>query len=268
PSMLPALVVAPKRVAESVWPDETTLWRPDLTVEVVQGDKNRRAGILEHSTADIVVIGRDVLRDAVPYAGRFKTFIMDEMSSFKSRNSIRWKAAKKIVQGKDYVWGLTGTPSPNGLLDLWAQVYLLDGGKRLGTGITAFRNRYFVAGRQLANGVITEWNLRPGADKRIHEKIEDICLSMETEGRVQLPPVTYNQVKVKLPPKAKKVYKSMKDDLVADLNDLGMTMKEIHTAENAAVLSSKLSQVAAGFMYVDDADIRGGAYTTFHNEKA
>src|SRR5699024_2859793 len=93
-------------------------------------------------------------------------------------------------------------------------------------------------------------------------------LSMETEGRVQLPPVTYNQVKVKLPPKAKKVYKSMKDDLVADLNDLGMTMKEIHTAENAAVLSSKLSQVAAGFMYVDDADIRGGAYTTFHNEKA
>lgn len=264
--MLPVLVVAPKRVAENVWPDEAALWRPDLTVEVVKGDRLRRDGILQHSTADIVVIGRDILGDAVPHSARFRTFIMDELSSFKSRASARWKHAKKISRGKTHVWGLTGTPAPNSLLDLWPQIYLLDGGERLGTGITHYRNRYFMPGRQLSNGVVTEWVLRPGADRRIHEKIEDICLSMDTEGRVALPPVTYNTIRVALPAKVRKVYKAMKDDLVADLNDLGLA-GEIHTAPNAAVLSSKLSQVAAGFMYVDDADLRENAYDVLHSEK-
>lgn len=266
PEMLPALVVAPKRVTEYVWPDEAALWRPDLSVETVTGDQARRAGILEHSSADIVVIGRDVLGDAVPHAGRFKTFIMDESSSFKSRTSARWKAAKKIARGKEYVWALTGTPAPNGLLDLWAQVYLLDGGERLGTGITHYRNRYFQAGRQLPSGVVTEWLLRPGANKRIFEKLDDLCLSMGTEGRVALPPVTSSAVTVPLPGKVKKLYKQMKDDLVADLSDLGLG-GEIHSASNAAVLSSKLSQIAAGFMYVDDADLRDGQYTVLHREK-
>ena len=263
---LPALVTAPKRVAENVWEPEAALWRPDLRVVVAKGTPKSREAALA-SGADIVVIGRDNLADAVPHAGRFKTLIMDELSGWKSRASLRWKAAKKITQSPSvtHVWGLTGTPSPNGLLDLWPQMFLLDGGLRLGTTLGGYRNRYFSPGRQLPNGVITEWNLRPGADKRIHKLLDDLCLSMGTEGKVDLPPVTYNTIHVPLPPKVRQIYKAMKNDLVADVSLLG---GEVHSAVNAAVLTSKLAQICAGFMYVDDADIRDRAYDVLHKEKA
>lgn len=265
PESLPALVTAPKRVAENVWETEAALWRPDLRVVVAKGTPKTRMAALE-SGADIVVIGRDNLADAVPHAPRFRTLIMDELSGWKSRASLRWKAAKKITQCPTltHVWGLTGTPSPKGLLDLWAQVYLLDGGARLGTSITGFKTRYFAPGRQLPNGVVTEWNLRPGADKRIHALLDDLCLSMGTEGRIELPPVTHNIVHVPLAPKVRQVYKQMKNDLVSDVGLLG---GEVHSAMNAAVLSSKLSQICAGFMYVDDADIRDRAYDVLHKDK-
>jgi SNF2 family DNA or RNA helicase len=265
---LPALVTAPKRVAENVWETEAALWRPDLRVVVAKGTPKSREAALA-SGADIVVIGRDNLADAVPHAHRFKTLIMDELSGWKTRASLRWKAAKKVCASPSvtHVWGLTGTPSPNGLLDLWAQMFLLDGGQRLGTTIGGYRNRYFVPSGQLANGVVTGWDLRPGADKRIHTLLEDLCLSMDTEGKVDLPPVTMNTVHVPLPPTARKVYKAMKNDLVADMELLGL-QGEIHSAMNAAVLSSKLSQICAGFMYVDDADIRDRAYDVIHKEKA
>lgn len=265
PDSLPALVTAPKRVAENVWETEAALWRPDLRVVVAKGTPKTREAALA-SGADIVVIGRDNLADAVPHAGRFKTLIMDELSGWKSRASLRWKAAKKITQDPaiTHVWGLTGTPSPNGLLDLWAQVYLLDGGLRLGTAVTHFKTRYFAPGRQLPNGVVTEWNLRPGADKRIHALLDDLCLSMGTDGKVDLPPVTHNTIAVPLAPKVRQVYKRMKNDLVADLDLLG---GEVHSAQNAAVLSSKLEQICAGFMYVDDADLRDGQYDVLHLDK-
>ena len=264
PRHLPALVIAPKRVAENVWDVEKDLWRPDLSVRLAVGGPARRKAALE-SDADLVVIGRDNIKDVLAYAGKFQTIIIDELSGFKNRGSQRWKIAKQLVKGCPHVWGLTGTPAPNGLMDLWSQVYLLDGGQRLGTAITHFRDRYFTPGRQLANGVITEWNLRPGAEDRIHALLEDICLSMETDGRVALPPVTTNTVTVELPPKVRQMYKEMKRDLVADLEILG---GEKHYAQNAAVLTSKLSQVAAGFMYHDDADMRGGTYDIVHWEKA
>ena len=263
---LPALVTAPKRVAENVWETEAALWRPDLRVVVAKGTPKTREAALA-SGADIVVIGRDNLADAVPQAHRFKTLIMDELSGWKSRASIRWKAAKKITQAPSvtHVWGLTGTPIPNGLLDMWPQVFLLDGGLRLGTTLGGYRNRYFSPGRQLPNGVVTEWNLRPGADKRIHALLDDLCLSMGTEGKVDLPPTTFNTIHVPLPPKVRQIYKAMKNDLVADMTVLG---GEIHSAVNAAVLTSKLAQICAGFMYVDDADIRDRAYDVLHKEKA
>lgn len=262
---LPALVTAPKRVAENVWETEVALWRPDLRVVVAKGTPKTREAALA-SGADIVVIGRDNLADAVPHAPRFKTLIMDELSGWKSRASLRWKAAKKIIQTPSvtHVWGLTGTPSPNGLLDLWAQVFLLDQGLRLGTSITGFKTRYFAPGRQLPNGVITEWNLRPGADRRIHALLDDLCLSMGTEGKVDLPPVTHNTISVPLAPKVRQLYKAMKNDLVADMSLIG---GEIHSAQNAAVLTSKLEQLCAGFMYVDDADIRDRAYDVVHTDK-
>lgn len=261
---LPALVVAPKRVAENVWKSEARLWRPDLTVAVAAGTPAKRKEAIA-SGADIVVIGRDNLRDVVPYAGTFSSFIMDELSSFKNRQAKRWGAARKITRNASvkHVWGLTGTPSPNGLIDLWPQLYLLDGGERLGGTITRYRQMYFDAGRTMKSGIVTEWILRPGADQLIYKRIEDICLSMSTEGRVELPPFTPNPVEVPLPPEARRLYKEMKRDLVADLEILG---EETYTASNAAVLTSKLSQIAAGFLYSDDVDL-DGVYTEVHREK-
>ena len=268
PDRLPALVTAPRRVAQEVWPEEAGIWAPHLTVESLVGrGPAERAHALAHSTADIIVISRDVLADAVPYADRFSTFIIDELSGFKNRGTARWKAARKICRRTPNVWGLTGTPSPNGLLDLWAQVYLLDEGARLGTGITAYRQRYFSEGRRLPSGIVTEWNLRPGADRRIYEKIEDLCLSMGTEGRVALPPVTSNRIRVALPPSVKKVYRQMRDTLVADLRDSGLGLEGLHTAANAAVLTSKLSQISAGLLYEDDAALLGGQYRRLHTAK-
>ena len=262
PRHLPVLVTAPKRVAENVWAAEAALWRPDLKVAVAAGPPAKREAAL-NSGADIVVVGRDNLTGAVPYAGRFATFVIDELSGFKSRSSKRWRAARKITRNSavKHVWGLTGTPSPNGLIDLWAQIYLLDGGQRLGTTLGAYRGAYFTPGRQLRSGVITEWIPHPEADNKIHRKLEDICLSMGTEGRVDLPPTTFNEVSVPLPPEARRIYKQLKRDLVADLDILG---DEIYSASNAAVLSSKLTQVSAGFLYSDDAD---GTHTVLHREK-
>lgn len=251
PADLPALVVAPKRVAEHVWSAEVRRWRKDLSLVKVVGNPRQRKTALAQR-ADIHVIGRDNLKDALALKrGAFRTLILDELSGFKSRQSVRWKTCKRLIGNvqPSNVWGLTGTPSPNGLLDLWAQLYLLDGGERLGSTLTRYRSRYFYPGHQLPSGVITEWILRDGADQRIHEKIEDICLSMSGEGRLTLPPVTFNQIACPLPAAARRTYRQLKDDLVADLDMLG---PDVHfSAASAAVLSGKLSQVSAGFLYPD-----------------
>jgi SNF2 family DNA or RNA helicase len=263
PEMLPVLVNAPKRVAEEVWPVEVPKWRPDLTVKVAAGTpKQREAALL--SDADIVVIGRDNLADAVPHAGRFKTHIIDELSGYKNRASQRWKAARKINKDMPQVWGLTGTPSPNGLLDVWAQLYLIDNGEALGTGVTGYRERYFRAKSQMSNGIVTEWELRPGAEQRIHQLMERSCLSMSTEGRIELPPTTYNDVSVPLTPSVRRLYKQMKDNLCTDAEMLGGV---VYSAMNAAVLSNKLSQITAGFLYPDDREFSDEPAARLHKEK-
>ena len=263
PDHLPALVTAPKRVAENVWETEQRIWRPDLSIAIAAGSPQQRTKALR-SGADIVVIGRDNLRDVTPaIAKQFKTFIIDELSGFRTRSTVRWKAAWQIRKVVDRCWGLTGTPSPNGLMDLWAQIALLDNGERLGKTVSGFRDRYFTPGRQLYNGVITEWYLRPGADKRIMTLIEDICISMQAEDYLDLPPVTYNTVLVPLTPTVRKMYRDMAANLVLNLELLG---GEVHTAANAAVLSNKLAQVTAGFLYSDEADIRW-QYDPIHKEK-
>lgn len=267
PEDLPVLVNAPKRVAEEVWPVEVPKWRPDLTVAVAAGSPAKRQTALE-SDADIIVISRDNLADALPFASKFKTHIIDELSGFKSHTSIRFKTAKAIHKHPNIVnvWGLTGTPSPNGYLDLWAQVYLLDEGARLGKNITTYRERYFTPQRALPNGVIPGWDIRPGVDKRIDRLLDDLCLSMGTEGRIELPPVTRNIIEVPLSPSIRRVYKAMKNTLVADLKELGLH-GEIHSAKSASGVSNKLAQITAGFMYVDDADLRDMEYKVLHQEK-
>lgn len=265
PEMLPVLVTAPKRVAENVWTEERDLWRPDLTMAVAAGKPADRQRALQ-SDADIIVIGRDNLSDAVPYRGKFRTFILDELSGFKSPKSARFKDAKKISDAVGLtgrVWGLTGTPEPNGEMDLWSQAYILDGGAALGKSITGFRNRYFQPGQQLPSGTITSWDIREGAREKILKAMEPVALSMSTDGRVDLPPVTYNNVMIPLPPDARRIYKTMKNEMILGMELLG----EVHTAGTAAIVSSRLEQIASGFVYADDQDLRDGAFSPVHSEK-
>lgn len=257
PEHLPALVVAPKRVAEHVWPVERELWRPDLSLALAAGEPVQRKTALARR-ADITVISRDNLKDAGP---DYRTVILDELSSFKTRSSTRWKLARKITSKAEHVWGLTGTPAPNGYLDLWAQMFLLDRGERLGTSSIGYRNRYFIAYGQLPNGVLIDWRPREGAEERIREKIEDICLYMSSADELDLPPVNFNVLQVQLPPTVRKHYQVLKTDLVLDLELLG---EEIYSAANAAILSNKLSQIAAGFIFSDAQD---GTYTELHSAK-
>lgn len=268
PRHLPALVVAPKRVAENVWHVEKELWRPDLDIAVAKGSPAARAELLA-SEADIVVLGRDNLRDVEKVRRKtpFRTIIIDELSGFKNRASVRWKTMRRLVVKPDvaHVWGLTGTPASNGYLDLWAQVALLDGGERLGRNITTYRSRYFYPGRQLPNGVIIEWLMREESERHIKEKIEDLCLAMETDGRIKLPDVTENNLAVELPPAVRKAYRTISNELAVDLREI--FGGELHTAKSAGTLTTRLSQMAAGFVYVDDADIRDYKYTWMHNEK-
>lgn len=245
PRHLPALVVGPKRVVEHVWQAERDLWRPDLGLAVASGTPAARKAALA-SGSDVVAIGRDNLADAA--GGPWRTVVLDELGGFKTRATKRWKAARGLTTRADHVWGLTGTPTPNGLTDLWAQIFLLDNGKRLSTTVTGFRNRWFRPGRRLPSGVICEWLPLPGADAEIHEALSDIAISMQAEDYLDLPPVTHNTVAVDLPPRARRVYDDLRADLVADLSVLG---ENVVTASNAAVLSTKLSQCTAGAIYRD-----------------
>lgn len=265
PEQLPVLVAAPVRVAQNVWPTETPLWRPDLVCRVAEG-KDREALLSGEIPADIVAISREQLAHALPYADRFKTVILDELSSYKNQKSKRFKHARAITKATPYVWGLTGTPAPNGLLDLWPQMFIIDRGAALDPHITKYRARYFTPGPQLPSGVITRWELRPGAAAQIHRKLETSALSMGTEGRVTLPPVTYNDVLVPLPAKVADMYKRFKDDLVADLEDLGITGQMI-SAPTAGVLSGKLMQISSGFLYPEDRLPGDETFTVLHSEK-
>lgn len=255
PEHLPVLVIAPKRVAERVWSKEVSLWRPDLSITAAVGTPAKRARALA-SRSDIVTISQDSIKD-IPDRHKFRTVIIDESHNFKSRDTARWRVGKRITKQAEHVWLLTGTPTGNTSIDLWAQIYLLDQGERLGveiagrknTGITAFRHRYFSPALILDSGVVAKWEPKPGADQRILQLISDICLSMKAEDYLELPDLITNEVVVTMPPVAQRAYESLRDDLVADLEILGST---IHTAANSAVLTNRLAQVTAGFLYADE----------------
>lgn len=248
---LPALVIAPKRVAEHVWKTERDLWAPHLSITVVAGDRAKREKALEVD-ADLTIISRDNQRDAVRKAmtGYFKTVIIDELSGYKNRSTKRWRDACSLVMKSKNVWGLTGTPTPKSLIDLWAQIYLLDRGEHLGRTLGGYRKKYFYAANTLPTGVVAKWELRNGkaTEKEIYEAIAPITLSQGTEGRVKLPPTTYVTQSIELPAKVRKQYKELKENLVTQLKESG---EEI-TAKNAAVVSGKLAQITAGFLYQEE----------------
>lgn len=249
PDHLPALVVAPKQVAEHVWSQEVMKWRPELSVALAIGNPVKRASAIM-AGCDITVISRDNIGGLLNSRGKpthtYRTIVLDESQSFKTKSSVRWKTARKLTQNADHVWALTGTPAGNGLMDLWAQVYLIDNGKSLGTTLTGFRQRYFYPEKVLPNGVVAKWGLKPGAEDAIYKAIAGVCLHIPLEG-LDLPELVINPVLVSIPPESRKLYEQLKDDMVADLDLLGGAEKM--TVPSAGVLSSKLSQVTAGAIF-------------------
>lgn len=242
------LVIAPLRVAESTWSDECTEWVHThyLTISKVLGGLTERVAALQKS-ANIYLINRENVVWLTEYYKRnwpFDMVVIDESSSFKNHQAKRFKALKKVRPLIKRIVELTGTPTPNGLMDLWSQIYLLDRGERLGKTITAYRDKYFNPGQR--NGhVVYEWVPKPDAEREIYKKIADICVSMKGEDYLKLPPIMYNTVRVKLPDSAKRKYDQLERDLILAIADQDVV------ANTAAALSNKLLQMANGAVYDD-----------------
>lgn len=241
------LVVAPLRVAEDTWTKESAKWDhlQGLRVVRVLGSQAQRICALE-TDADIYCINRENIPWLVKYYGTdwpFDGVVLDELSSFKSPSSKRFKAMRKVRPLIKHIVGLTGTPSPNGLIDLWAQIYLLDQGKRLGRTLTEYRNRYFNPGRR--NGyVVYDWVPKDGAEDEIYRRISDICISMKACDYLKLPERVDVVRTVKLDDEAQTAYTEMEKEAVLELGP-----NEIVDAGTAAVVSDKLLQIANGAVY-------------------
>ena len=244
------LVVAPLRVAEDTWTKESAKWdhRQGLRVVRVLGTEAQRIRALQ-TDADIYCINRENIPWLVKYYGArwpFDGVVLDELSSFKNASSKRFKAIRKVRPLIKRIVGLTGTASPNGLIDLWAQIYLLDQGERLGRTLTEYRNRYFNPGRR--NGyVVYDWVPKPGAEDEIYSKISDICVSMKACDYIKLPERVDVVHTVKLDDAARAAYAEMEKEAVLELGP-----DAVVDAGTAAVVSNKLLQIANGAVYDED----------------
>lgn len=253
------LVVAPLRVARDTWPAEIQKWShlSGLTYAIAVGTpKERKAALI--AGADITIINRENLQWLIESSGfpfDYDMVIIDELSSFKNHNSKRFKSLLKVRPSVKRIIGLTGTPSSNGLMDLWAEFRLLDLGKRLGRFITEYRNNYFVPDKR--NGqIIYSYKPQPYAEERIYSQISDITISMKSTDHLQMPELITSQYEVQLSEEEEKRYEELKADFILELPE-----GEI-TAANAASLTGKLSQLANGAIYDDDGNI-----IEFHDRK-
>lgn len=259
------LIIAPKKVAQVTWKDEINNWEhlKSLRISVIDGTAaQRRAAMM--ADADIYTVSRDnVVWLVVEHGGvklPYDMVVIDELSSFKNYASKRFKALRRVRKFIPRVVGLTGTPAPNGLIDLWAQMFLIDEGKRLGKTITGYRDRFFTAGRR--NGdIIYQWDLKSPAEEteqKISDLIKDICISMSAEDYLKMPDKLMYYDRVKLSDKDFKAYKTFEREQVLEFIESGETI----TAASAAALSNKLQQFANGAMY--DADRK---VLQLHDEK-
>lgn len=259
------LIIAPKKVAQVTWKDEINNWEhlKGLRISVIDGTAaQRRAAMM--ADADIYTVSRDnVVWLVVEHGGvklPYDMVVIDELSSFKNYASKRFKALKRVRKFIPRVVGLTGTPAPNGLIDLWAQMFLIDEGKRLGKTITGYRDRFFTAGRK--NGdIVYQWDLKSPAEEteqKISDLIKDICISMSAEDYLKMPDKLMYYDRVKLSDKDFKAYKTFEREQVLEFIESGETI----TAASAAALSNKLQQFANGAMY--DADRK---VLQLHDEK-
>lgn len=242
------LIVAPKKVAEATWQKEASKWDHlhHLRFSSVLGSAAKRIQAL-HSPADIWVVNRENVPWLVEYyrnAWPFDMVVLDESSSFKNHKAKRFKALTWVRHSIHRIVELTGTPAPNGLLDLWAQIYLLDEGQRLGKKITHFRERYFDPD-QRGRDMVYSYAPKPGADNAIRQLIGDICVSMKAEDYINLPDCLYNDIPVVLDSRAKVAYERLEKDTLLQVAESTID------AGSAAVLTGKLLQLCNGAVYDD-----------------
>ena len=253
------LIIAPLRVARNTWTAELQKWDhlQDLSVSVVVGNAEERKAALAKQ-ADLYVINREMVLWLVEQSGYkfdFDTVVIDELSSFKNHQSKRFKALMKVRSKVKRIIALTGTPSSNGLMDLWAEFRLLDMGERLGRYITQYRTQYFMPDKRNAQ-IIFSYKPLPGAEEQIYDKISDITISMKAADFLPMPERIKSEYPVYLSEEERKKYDALKQEMV-----LQFPGEEI-TAANAASLSGKLSQLANGAIYTEEKDV-----ITVHDRK-
>ncbi len=253
------LVIAPLRVVEDTWPKEIKKWEHlrYLKLAKVLGTERQRIAAL-NTQADIWAINRENVEWLVNHYGKkwpFDLVIIDELSSFKSPRAKRFRALRKVRPLIKRIVGLTGTPAPNGLIDLWSQIYLLDQGERLGKTVTGYRHRYFDPDKRTRT-VVYSWKPKPEAEEAIYRKLEDLCVSMKSEDWLEMPERIDRVIPVQLPPAARKRYEQLERDLLLPLAGGDIV------ANSAAVLSNKLLQMANGAVYDES-----GGVQELHNAK-
>lgn len=253
------LIIAPLRVARNTWPAELQKWDhlQNLTVSVVVGNAEERKAALAKQ-ADLYVINREMVLWLVEQSGYkfdFDTVVIDELSSFKNHQSKRFKALMKVRPRVKRIIALTGTPSSNGLMDLWAEFRLLDMGERLGRYITQYRTKYFMPDKRNAQ-IVFSYKPLPGAEEQIYDKISDITISMKAADFLPMPERIESEYPVYLSEEEREKYDVLKQELVLQLPG-----EEI-TAANAASLSGKLSQLANGAIYTEEKEV-----ITVHDRK-
>lgn len=241
-----ALVIAPKKVAEATWQREASKWDHlrHLRFSTILGSEAKRIRAL-NTPADVWVINRENIPWLVEYcrnAWPFDMVVIDESSSFKNHKAKRFKALTWVRKYILRIVELTGTPAPNGLLDLWAQIYLLDGGQRLGKRITQFRERYFDPD-QRGRDMVYSYKPKDGADHVIRQLIGDICVSMKAEDYITLPDCTYDDIPVVLDTRAKQAYTRLEREMLLQVDESTID------AGSAAVLTNKLLQLCNGAVY-------------------
>lgn len=247
------LVIAPLRVAEDTWSREVEKWDhlQHLKISKVLGSAAQRRKALS-AKADIYVINRENVEWLVSELGNswdFDTVVIDEISSFKNHQSKRFRALRRVRPMIKRVIGLTGTPAPNSLMDLWAPIYLLDQGERLGKTITGFRDQYFVPGERSGH-IVYKWHEKKEAEQWIYGAIKDIAVSMKAEDWLKLPERIDRTVPIRLSEKAAQLYKKLEKELLLEFVDADVV------ATTAAALSNKLLQMASGAVYDEERGVK------------
>ena len=250
----PVLVIAPKRVAENTWSKETEKWEhlQHLRISKIMGTAKQRETAVS-APADIYVINRENVVWLVEFCGKWWPFpivIIDELSSFKSAQSKRWKALRRVRGRIRRLIGLTGTPRPNGIEDLWPEVYLLDQGERLGRTLGAFRARYLTP-EKMNGHIVYSYRPKEGAEAEVYGRIGDICMSIRKEDVLQLPGQIYEDIELTPPAALLRQYKQFERDKVLESLDADGEI----VAGSAAALTNKLLQFANGAIYDQDGQV-------------